>query len=232
MDYPTLPYEEIDAIVAGYHGDPFAILGPHPYEDGVVVRAFLPLADSVEVMISSQKTFPMEKVKVDGFFEVILPDQSLPLTYLLKTKTYDGKVVLYEDSYTFPSTRSEFDAHLLAEGTHTRIYEKLGAHLTELNGSEGVLFAVWGGRNQGESVAMLAEKYKAWCKTNKPKNQLQGEITKERLRTSANWPKFKAKAAQLRSLAPFALYLAEKHLDRRYQLIIKLLCRYYQVLEI
>ena len=143
MEYPTLPYEEIDAIVAGYHGDPFAILGPHPYEDGVVVRAFLPLADSVEVMISSQKAFPMEKVKVDGFFEVIIPGQSLPLTYLFKAKTYDGKIVLYEDSYTFPSTLSDFDAHLLAEGTHTQIYEKLGAHLTELNGSEGVLFSVW-----------------------------------------------------------------------------------------
>ena len=143
MEYPTLPYEEIDAIVAGYHGDPFAILGPHPYEDGVVVRAFLPLADSVEVMISSQKAFPMEKVKVDGFFEVIIPGQSLPLTYLFKAKTYDGKTVLYEDSYTFPSTLSDFDAHLLAEGTHTQIYEKLGAHLTELNGSEGVLFSVW-----------------------------------------------------------------------------------------
>jgi 1,4-alpha-glucan branching enzyme len=143
MEYPTLPYEEIDAIVAGYHGDPFAILGPHPYEDGVVVRAFLPLADSVDVMISSQKVFPMEKVKVDGFFEIILPDQSLPLTYLFKAKTYDGKTVLYEDLYAFPSARSEFDAHLLAEGTHTQIYEKLGAHLTQLNGSEGVLFTVW-----------------------------------------------------------------------------------------
>ena len=27
-----------------------------------------------------------------------------------------------------------------------------------------VLFAVWGGRNQGESVAMLAEEYRVWCK--------------------------------------------------------------------
>ena len=41
-------------------------------------------------MISSQKTFPMEKVKDDGFFEVVIPDQKLPLTYLLKTLHYDG----------------------------------------------------------------------------------------------------------------------------------------------
>ena len=53
MNYPTIPYEEIDAVVGGYHGDPFSILGPHKYEDGVIVRAFLPLAEDAEVMISS-----------------------------------------------------------------------------------------------------------------------------------------------------------------------------------
>jgi 1,4-alpha-glucan branching enzyme len=41
------------------------------------------------------------------------------------------------------STLSEFDLYLLAEGTHTRAYEKLGAHLAEANGRRGVHFAVW-----------------------------------------------------------------------------------------
>jgi 1,4-alpha-glucan branching enzyme len=38
---------------------------------------------------------------------------------------------------------SEFDLYLLAEGTHYRAYEKLGAHLTEKDGVRGVHFAVW-----------------------------------------------------------------------------------------
>ncbi|NCF65053.1 MAG: 1,4-alpha-glucan branching protein GlgB [Chloroflexi bacterium] len=143
MNYPTIPYEEIDAIVGGYHGDPFSILGPHKYEDGVIVRAFLPLAEDAEVMISSRDLFAMEKVKADGFFEVFLPQRNLPFAYLLKTKIYTGETVLYEDPYAFPSTLSDFDAHLLSEGTHMHMYEKLGAHLIELNGSAGVLFAVW-----------------------------------------------------------------------------------------
>ena len=54
MEYPTLPYEEMDAIVGGYHGDPFSSLGMHQFEDGVVVRAFLPWAESIDVMISSR----------------------------------------------------------------------------------------------------------------------------------------------------------------------------------
>ena len=41
------------------------------------------------------------------------------------------------------STISEFDVYLLAEGTHYRAYEKLGAHLTEKDGKRGVQFAVW-----------------------------------------------------------------------------------------
>jgi 1,4-alpha-glucan branching enzyme len=38
---------------------------------------------------------------------------------------------------------SEFDLYLLAEGTHYRAYEKLGAHITEKDGKRGVQFAVW-----------------------------------------------------------------------------------------
>jgi 1,4-alpha-glucan branching enzyme len=38
---------------------------------------------------------------------------------------------------------TEFDLHLLGEGTHFRTWEKLGAHLREVDGVPGVHFAVW-----------------------------------------------------------------------------------------
>jgi 1,4-alpha-glucan branching enzyme len=38
---------------------------------------------------------------------------------------------------------SDYDLHLLVEGTHHRSYEKLGAHLREVDGVRGVQFAVW-----------------------------------------------------------------------------------------
>jgi 1,4-alpha-glucan branching enzyme len=41
------------------------------------------------------------------------------------------------------SALSEFDLYLLAEGTLSRAYDKLGAHLTERNGSRGAHFALW-----------------------------------------------------------------------------------------
>jgi 1,4-alpha-glucan branching enzyme len=38
---------------------------------------------------------------------------------------------------------TDFDIYLFGEGKHHRIYEKLGAHLTEIEGETGVYFAVW-----------------------------------------------------------------------------------------
>jgi 1,4-alpha-glucan branching enzyme len=41
------------------------------------------------------------------------------------------------------SLLGEQDLHLFNEGTHYRLYEKLGAHVVEQGGKEGVYFAVW-----------------------------------------------------------------------------------------
>ena len=42
-----------------------------------------------------------------------------------------------------PGAPSEYDIHLFNEGTHTRLYEKLGAHPAGARASEGTRFAVW-----------------------------------------------------------------------------------------
>lgn len=38
---------------------------------------------------------------------------------------------------------TDFDLHLFNEGSHRRLYERMGAHLTEQGGKRGVHFAVW-----------------------------------------------------------------------------------------
>ena len=47
------------------------------------------------------------------------------------------------DPYSFPPLLSDFDLHLLGEGTHYNSYEKLGAHLKTVQGVRGAHFAVW-----------------------------------------------------------------------------------------
>ena len=50
---------------------------------------------------------------------------------------------------------TDFDLHLFNEGTHCRIYEKLGAHLTSLDGVKGTHFAVWA--PNAASVAVIGD---------------------------------------------------------------------------
>jgi hypothetical protein len=52
--------EEIEAIAGGYHGDAFRILGPHSVrkKGGQArweVRAFLPQAESAEVVVGDER---------------------------------------------------------------------------------------------------------------------------------------------------------------------------------
>jgi 1,4-alpha-glucan branching enzyme len=50
---------------------------------------------------------------------------------------------------------TDFDQHLLGEGTHHRLHEKLGAHLVERDGQRGVHFAVWAPR--AREVAVIGD---------------------------------------------------------------------------
>ncbi|NND63077.1 MAG: 1,4-alpha-glucan branching protein GlgB [Flavobacteriaceae bacterium] len=47
---------------------------------------------------------------------------------------------------------TDFDIELFKAGKHFRLYEKLGAHLTEVNGEKGVYFAVWAPAAKAVSV--------------------------------------------------------------------------------
>ncbi|MCA9932442.1 MAG: hypothetical protein KC415_00860, partial [Anaerolineales bacterium] len=139
---PTISAEELTAIVNGYHGNPFAVLGPHPYEENAVVRAFLPHAAQVQVLLDGEPA-DMQRVHPNGFYEVILPGRTLPLDYRLRVTTHDGMTYEADDPYSFPPLLTDFDEYLLAQGTHLHVYERMGAHLAEVNGRTGVRFAVW-----------------------------------------------------------------------------------------
>ena len=54
---------------------------------------------------------------------------------------------------------SEYDLYLFGEGNHTRIYDKLGAHLVTMDGVAGVHFAVWA--PNARSVSVVGD-FNAW----------------------------------------------------------------------
>ena len=151
----TLDTHAIRAVVEGEHRDPFAVLGPHreqtPGGAAVVVRALMPGATAVRVLSGAAPPLPMQKLHPEGLFETVLPDPHEPFAYRLEV-TREGRVTEIDDPYRFPSLFSDFDRHLLAEGTHYRAHDKLGAHPVELDGVAGVAFAVWAPSAQRVSV--------------------------------------------------------------------------------
>lgn len=47
---------------------------------------------------------------------------------------------------------TDYDIHLYKEGSHFRLYEKLGAHLITVDGAQGVYFGVWAPNAKSVSV--------------------------------------------------------------------------------
>ncbi len=136
---------EVAALVAGRHGDPFAVLGPHMQADGrLTIRAFLPDARSVQVIDAAAGDAPatLERVHDAGVFAGAVPDCRHPFAYRLRVD-WSGDPQDIEDPYRFPPLLRDLDTWLLSEGTHHRPFEQLGAHLAECEGVAGTRFAVW-----------------------------------------------------------------------------------------
>ena len=57
--------------------------------------------------------------------------------------THENETESYSDPYSFPPLLTDFDIHLFGKGEHRQIYDKLGAHLRQIDGVAGVNFAVW-----------------------------------------------------------------------------------------
>ena len=136
----------VDAIAAAGHPDPFSFLGIHPEGRGedVAVRAFVPGAESVEVVESdtSKRIAKMRRFHQDGFFAAKIKGRGGPFPYRLRVAR-GGTVSEIEDPFRFPPVFGEMDVYLAAEGTHLESYRKLGAHPLSLEGVGGVSFAVW-----------------------------------------------------------------------------------------
>jgi len=157
----TVSQADLDLITHASHWNPFTILGPHPTSakegsKGWTIRAFLPEARRASVVDLSRgepgKLVPMEKTHADGFFEAGFPDRAEAFPYRLKVENHEGHSWELVDPYAFEPVLTDFDLHLLGEGTHLHNYERLGAHLRTHQGFRGVNFAVWAPNAQRVSV--------------------------------------------------------------------------------
>jgi 1,4-alpha-glucan branching enzyme len=130
---------EAYAVIEGRHSDPFHYLGPHDDGDGSLVRVFLPDAEDVEIIDEQGRHNGLQRIHDIGLFEGRL--DATP-RYRVRARYGDHQVDI-EDPYRFPPILSDYDLFLLGEGTHLKLYDKLGAHPMTMDGVAGVAFVVF-----------------------------------------------------------------------------------------
>jgi 1,4-alpha-glucan branching enzyme len=141
---------DIALLAARDHHEPHRVLGAHPGPGGVVVRVWRPDATAVRVLTEGGE--PVELAHGDsGLFEGLLPDLATPPRYEVEVE-YDGRLSRGRDPYSFLPTLGELDLHLVGEGRHQELWERLGAHHREVDGAAGTAFAVWAPSARSVSV--------------------------------------------------------------------------------
>ncbi|MDD2800411.1 MAG: 1,4-alpha-glucan branching protein GlgB [Methylococcales bacterium] len=166
MKKQSLSAFDADAIkiMEARHHDPFSILGRHPISNDsrhrnsndaqqaisitnrpteknqIRVKVYLPYAEAVSFADNGPG---FSRIPGSDFFEYYAEQEELPAHYKLSWQDKDGQRHEHYDPYDFPPQLPEFDQHLFGEGKHWHIYRKLGGHLHQVDGIDGVLFAVW-----------------------------------------------------------------------------------------
>ena len=143
---------QLEAIVRREHGDPHSILGGHPDGDGVVIRAYRPAARAVTAQFDDGRDVELEEIHPGGVFEGAVLGAELPLRYRFSVDYGEGGSFTIEDPYRFTPTIGDLDLHLIGQGRHEELYEKLGSHLLEHEGVRGTAFAVWAPSARAVSV--------------------------------------------------------------------------------
>ena len=133
---------EIEAIVSGHHGDPFAVLGLHHTGTLWVARAFVPGAAELEVLAEDGGKLTLLDLRHGaGFFEGPVPVKDRqPLVYRARNASGEWTV---EDAYLLGPVLGPLDDYYIGEGNHLRLHDRLGAHPMRHEGHAGVHFAVW-----------------------------------------------------------------------------------------
>lgn len=145
----ALGVRAVDAIVGGRHRDPFAVLGIHEAGTRFVVRAFVPGAETVDVVTRGGALLaPLARTHASGLFEGMLSRRE---SYRLRVTRGTDQWTL-DDAYAYGPVLGPMDDWLFGEGTHANLYDRLGAHVIAHEGVTGVHFAVWAPNAQRVSV--------------------------------------------------------------------------------
>lgn len=133
---------DIDAIMKGAHCDPFSVLGLQSAGNAFIARCFIPHADEVAAFtLGGEECGALERRDERGFFEGPLTISSRQAVRY-RARNAGGEWWV-GDPYSFGPVLGPMDDYYIGEGSHLRLFDKLGAHPLHHEGADGVHFAVW-----------------------------------------------------------------------------------------
>jgi 1,4-alpha-glucan branching enzyme len=163
------PTALIDRLVAGACDAPHTLLGPHEEAGGWRLRVLRPDAARVTVVTGASR-MELQRTHPDGVFEGWVA--SYPSRYRLELLV-GGSVRRVEDGYACSPTLGPLDLHLIGEGSHERVWDRLGARLVTHDGVSGVAFAVWA--PHARAVSVIGE-FNSWDFRTNPMRRLDSGV--------------------------------------------------------
>ncbi len=164
------PASALTALLEGRHADPFALLGLHAGPDGTFARAVLPGAEEAAAFsLTGTALGALARVDDRGLFEGRVKGQPRPVKYRCRAGADEWWVT---DPYSFGPVLGPVDDFLIAQGTHQRLFDKLGAHCIRHEGADGVHFAVWA--PSAQRVSLVGD-FNDWDAARHPMRQ-RGDI--------------------------------------------------------
>ena len=121
------------------------------------MRVWRPGATAVRAIPDGGGRVELEH-RSSGLFEGLVPGGRAVPRYEVEVEL--GETVSRgRDPYSFLPTLGELDLHLVGEGRHEELWERLGAHALEVDGAAGVAFTVWA--PSARSVSVVGD-WNAW----------------------------------------------------------------------
>ncbi len=163
--------EEGQKLAECRHSHPYAVLGPQARENQWVVRVWMPDASQVELICHSQKTV-MTNPNHPWIFEAAV-NKDPGSSY--RIKVIRGEIEHEQhDPWSFREEwMGEMDRHLFAEGNHHHIWQRMGAHIVNREGIEGVMFCLWA--PHAKSVSIIGD-FNSWDGRHHPMQLREGGI--------------------------------------------------------
>jgi 1,4-alpha-glucan branching enzyme len=143
--------QDIALLAARDHHEPHRVLGAHVTSGGVAIRAWRPDAKAVRAFPEGGEPVGLEHA-ASGLFVGLLPGATTVPRYEIEVEYEGGRTVRARDPYSFLPTVGELDLHLVGEGRHAELWQRLGAHPREIDGTAGTSFAIWAPAARSVSV--------------------------------------------------------------------------------